>query len=115
MKVVFSNGKTSVENVNNVNRVDVEDAEPVTGPTMSGALVEVMFTMTDGSEQWFEGRVTRINFDDSVLIKWSNGDKASSVDLWHPSIKWRYCTSDSTPAADGSLEPVEEPSEGACC
>ncbi len=107
VKVVFSSGKVSTENVNSVNPVDIEcTAERLTSScSMVGALVSVMFTMTDGSERWFDGRIIRVNFDDSVLVKWLNGDKATSINLWSPTIRWKYCDVSSS---------SKETSEGPC-
>jgi hypothetical protein len=93
VRVVFCDGKTSVENINNVHLINSDDAQVQYGPSLVGATVEVLFTMKDGSVKWFTGQVTKLCFDGSVLIKWLNGDRATAIDLWHPSISWRYSQS----------------------
>ena len=108
VKVVFSDGKVSLENINNVNVLDLDVAQVSFGPTMVDAVVEVLFTMKDGSGQWFKGQVTRVGFDGSVIIRWFNGDRASTLNLWHPSIEWRYART------DASVDLVENASGGPC-
>ncbi len=107
VKVVFSSGKCSTENVNSVNPIDIDCTSDrlMLGCSMVGAMISVMFTMTDGDEGWFDGRIIRVNFDHSVLIKWLNGDRATNIDLWSPTIKWKYCDVSSPP---------KETSQGPC-